>query len=328
MTDLVTGGCGFIGSHLVDVLLARGRRVRVIDNLAVGRRANLAHHDSHPHLTVIEADVADREMMMRQIDGVERVFHLAALADIVPSVETPVAYFDANVNGTLSVLEAARAHKVRRLIYVASSSCYGLAETVPTPETAPASPRYPYALTKYLGEQLVLHWAELYGLPAASVRFFNIYGPRARTSGTYGAVFGVFLAQLRAGKPLTIVGDGTQSRDFTFVSDAVDGILCVADSDVVGEAFNVGTGAPVSINRLVEILGATQTVALPRRPGEPDITCADISKIRSRLGWTPKVPIEVGVKVMTDRLDAWRDAPVWTVDQIEIATRDWFRYLK
>jgi UDP-glucose 4-epimerase len=328
VTDLVTGGCGFIGSHLVDRLLAGGRKVRVVDNLAVGRRANLAHHADNPALEIIEGDVADRGLMRAAMAGMARVFHLAALADIVPSIERPLDYFDANVAGTLSVLEAARAEGVGRLLYTASSSCYGLATQIPTPEDAPKWPRYPYALTKYLGEEAVLHWAEVYGMNAVSVRFFNIYGPRARTSGSYGAVFGVFLAQLLAGKPLTVVGDGTQTRDFTFVSDAVDGVLAVADSPFSGEVFNIGTGAPVSVNRLVELLGAKEIVHLPKRPGEPDVTCADVSKIRDRLGWRSRVSIEEGVAEMLRHIDAWRDAPVWTSQTIEKATEDWFRYLK
>ena len=216
--DLVTGGAGFIGSHLVDRLLAQGRAVRAFDSFVVGRRANLKQHNGNSRLEIIEGDVADAAAVAAATAGVERVFHLAARADIVPSIQEPEAYFRSNVDGTFCVLEAARRHGVKRLVYVASSSCYGIPAHYPTAETAPADPRYPYALTKYLGEQLVMHWAQVYRLPAVSVRFFNVYGPRARTSGTYGAVFGVFLAQLLAGKPLTVVGDGEQTRDFTFVS--------------------------------------------------------------------------------------------------------------
>ena len=177
-------------------------------------------------------------------------------------------------------LEAARRTGVKRFVYVASSSCYGIPSSYPTPETAPADPRYPYALTKYLGEQLVMHWAQVYRLPAVSVRLFNVYGPRARTSGTYGAVFGVFLAQLLAGEPLTIVGDGEQTRDFTFVTDVVDALIAVAESDKIGEIYNVGSGQPVSVNELVRLLGSPPSVHIPKRPGEPDCTWADISKIR------------------------------------------------
>jgi UDP-glucose 4-epimerase len=325
--DLVTGGSGFIGSHLVDRLIAEGRRVRVFDDFSVGRKANLAQHRDERRLEVIAGDVAEGEAVDAACEGADRIFHLAARADVVPSIQMPKAYFRANVDGTFSVLEAARRHRVRRLVYVASSSCYGIPSLYPTPETAPADPRYPYALTKYLGEQLALHWAQVYGLPVVSVRFFNVYGPRARTSGTYGAVFGVFLAQLLASRPLTIVGDGTQTRDFTFVSDVVDALLIAADRGRPGEVYNVGSGKPASINELVRLLGASATVQVAKRPGEPDCTWADITKIRTGLGWKPEVSFADGVRIMIDNIEHWRDAPVWTVDRIAEATSDWFRHL-
>jgi UDP-glucose 4-epimerase len=324
---LVTGGAGFIGSHLVDRLLAQGRSVCVLDNMVVGRPANLQQHNGNPRLRIIEADVADQAAVTAAMMGAERVFHLAARADIVPSIQEPEAYFRANVDGTFCVLEAARHHCLKRLVYVASSSCYGIPSTYPTPEIAPADPRYPYALTKYLGEQLVMHWTKIYQLPAVSVRFFNVYGPRARTSGTYGAVFGVFLAQLLAKQPLTIVGDGEQTRDFTFVADVVDALITVAESDKIGEIYNVGSGQPVSVNELVRQLGSPPSVRIPKRPGEPDCTWADIAKIRGELGWEPKVSFADGVRVMLDNIDYWRDAPVWTASRIADATRDWFRFL-
>jgi UDP-glucose 4-epimerase len=326
-SDLVTGGAGFIGSHLVDRLLAQGRSVCVLDNFVVGRRANLKQHNGNQRLRIVEADIADQAAVAEAMIGADRVFHLAARADIVPSIQEPEAYFRANVDGTFCVLEAARRHAVKRLVYVASSSCYGIPSDYPTPETAPADPRYPYALTKYLGEQLLMHWAKVYQLPAVSVRFFNVYGPRARTSGTYGAVFGVFLAQLLAKEPLTIVGDGEQTRDFTFVADVVDALIAVAESDKVGEIYNVGSGQPVSVNELVRQLGSPPTVRIPKRPGEPDCTWADIAKIRRELRWEPKVSFADGVRVMLDNIDYWRDAPVWTASRIADATRDWFRFL-
>jgi UDP-glucose 4-epimerase len=172
-----------------------------------------------------------------------------------------------------------------------------------------------------------MHWAQVYRLAAVGVRFFNVYGPRARTSGTYGAVFGVFLAQLLAGKPLTIVGDGEQTRDFTFVSDAVDALIAVAESSKVGEIYNVGSGHPVSVNTLVRLLGSPPSVHIPKRPGEPDCTWADISKIRLEIGWEPKVSFAEGVRQMRENIDYWREAPVWTVSQIAEATSDWFRFL-
>lgn len=327
MLDLVTGGAGFIGSHLVDRLLADGRRVRVLDNFAVGRRANLDQHAGNPALDVIQSDVADKQAVMTACAGVDRIFHLAARADVVPSIQEPEAYFRANVDGTFAVLEGARTQGVKRLVYVASSSCYGIPAVYPTPETSAADPRYPYALTKYLGEQLVMHWAEVYKLPCASVRFFNVYGPRARTSGTYGAVFGVFLAQLLSNKPLTVVGDGEQTRDFTYVSDAVDALVTVARSNKTGEVYNVGSAMPVSVNELIRHLGSPATVHIPKRPGEPDCTWADITKIQRELGWKPKVHISEGIKTMIDNIEYWRDAPVWTTSSIAEATADWFKYL-
>ena len=325
--DVVTGGAGFIGSHLVDRLIAEGRRVRVLDNFSVGRRGNLQQLDGNPRLEVVEADITDMRAVDVACAGAERIFHLAARADIVPSIQQPDAYFRTNVDGTFVVLEAARRHGVKRLVYAASSSCYGIPAAYPTPESAAADCRYPYALTKYLGEQLVLHWARVYQLPAVSLRFFNVYGPRARTSGTYGAVFGVFLAQLLAGQPLTIVGDGEQTRDFTFVTDVVDAILVAAMSDSVGSFYNVGSGRPVSVNELVRLLGSPPCVHIPKRPGEPDCTWADISKIREEFGWQPKVGFADGVRIMRENIAYWRDAPVWTASRIAEATSEWFRVL-
>jgi UDP-glucose 4-epimerase len=326
--DVVTGGAGFIGSHLVDALVDAGRDVVVVDNLAVGRLANLERHKTSAAVRFIQGDVADRALMRETLAGADRVFHLAALADIVPSVQEPERYFDANVNGCYAVAEAARHNGVRRMLYAASSSCYGIPPIYPTPETAPIDPRYPYALTKNLGEQILMHWAQLYDLPVVALRLFNVYGPRARTSGSYGAVFGVFLAQLLAGKPLTVVGDGTQTRDFTYVADVVSAFLTAAGSTQKGKIYNVGTGNPVSVNRLVELIGAKDITHIPKRPGEPDCTCADVTRIREELGWTAQVPIEEGVANLLENLDYWRDAPVWTSDGIAAATSDWFKYIK
>jgi UDP-glucose 4-epimerase len=325
--DLVTGGAGFIGSHLVDRLLADGRSVRVIDNFVSGGPHNLAHLKDEPRMELVQADIRERDRMVGLIAGAGRVFHLAALADIVPSIQQPDDYYDTNVTGTFNVLQASRAAGVRRFVYAASSSCYGIPDHYPTGESADIRPEYPYALTKNLGEQLVMHWAQVYDMPAVSLRFFNVYGPRSRTSGAYGAVFGVFLAQLLADEPLTIVGDGEQTRDFTYVGDVADAVATAADSSVVGEIFNVGTGKDVSVNRLVELLGAKNSINIPKRPGEPDCTLADVIKIRRMIGWESRVPIEDGVRIMLENIDYWRDAPVWTADKIADATKDWFKYL-
>ncbi len=325
--DVVTGGGGFIGSHLVGELLKAGRRVRVIDNFSTGRRVNLALFDADERLTIFEGDICNAGLVDTVTHGAGRIFHLAALADIVPSIEQPEAYFRANVDGTFTVCQAARANGVKRLIYAASSSCYGIPDKYPTPEESPIDLRYPYAATKYLGEQLALHWGRVYDIPVTSLRMFNVYGPRSRTSGTYGAVFGVFLAQLLAGKPLTVVGDGAQTRDFTFVSDVVRAFLYAAERGRPGAIYNVGAGKPVSVNRLVELLGASGVVHIPKRPGEPDCTQADTRRIRAELGWEPQVSIEEGVRILLDNIEYWREAPVWTPDSIAGATSSWFKYL-
>ncbi|HVZ23114.1 MAG TPA: SDR family oxidoreductase [Vicinamibacterales bacterium] len=323
---LVTGGAGFIGSHLVERLLADGHTVRVIDNFSTGRALNLAHVKDSPLLTIHEADVADLRTITPLFDGVDWVFHMAALADIVPSIQKPLAYHHSNVDGTVSVLEAARAAGVKRFMYTASSSCYGIPDEYPTKETADIRPQYPYALTKFLGEQYAMHWAQVYKLPVVSLRLFNVYGPRSRTSGTYGAVFGVFLAQLLHDQPLTIVGDGSQTRDFTFVRDVADAFVTAAASDVTGEIFNVGSTNTYSVNLLAKLLGG-KTVNIPKRPGEPDCTFADTTKIRTMLGWRPKVTFEEGVRIMLANIDYWREAPVWNPATIADATKEWFEYL-
>ncbi|MCR4740313.1 MAG: SDR family oxidoreductase [Lachnospiraceae bacterium] len=329
MISLVTGGCGFIGSHMVDRLLKEGHEVRVIDNCSTGRLANLDHHKGDPKLKIYVEDICNYPAISPVFEGVDWVFHFAALADIVPSIQRPDDYFHSNVDGTFSVLKAATEHKVKRFMYTASSSCYGIPDSFPTDENAEIRPEYPYALTKRLGEELALHWAKVYKLPVVSLCLFNVYGPRSRTSGTYGAVFGVFLGQKLAGKPFTVVGTGEQTRDFTFVTDIVDAFYTAACSDVVGERFNVGSEHTYSVNRLVELLGGTEenVVHIPKRPGEPDCTYANTSKINKMLNWHPKVTLEEGVKIILDNIDYWREAPVWTPETIKEATTDWFKYL-
>ncbi len=323
---IVTGGAGFIGSHLVDECLKSGFEVTVIDDLSVGRLSNLKHQEGNSKFHFIQADVADHEKILPHFKGIDWVFHLAARADIVPSIQMPMIYHRSNVDGTISVLEAARSNNIKRFVYAASSSCYGIPRTYPTPESEKIAPEYPYALTKFVGECYVMHWEHVYHMPSLSLRFFNVFGPRARTSGTYGAVFGVFLAQKIHGKPLTVVGDGEQTRDFTFVTDIVSALMAAARSELSGEILNVGSGGSYSINSLVKILGGEVT-HIPKRPGEPDCTFADITKIRKHLHWEPRVKFEDGVRQMLKSIDLWKDAPVWSPDGIAEATKDWFKYL-
>ena len=323
---VVTGGAGFIGGHMVDLLLDRGFTVRVIDNLAGGRLENLEHHEGHPRLEVHVEDLRNVQPGSPIFAGADYVFHFAGIGDIVPSIERPTEYMSANVMGTVHALEAARAADVRKFVYAASSSCYGIAGELPTTERAVINPEYPYALSKYQGEQAVLHWGQVYHLPVVSIRIFNAYGPRSKTTGAYGAVFGVFLAQKLNGKPFTVVGDGTQRRDFVFATDLARAFLAAAESDRRQEIYNVGAGNPQPVNRLVELLGG-EIVRVPKRPGEPDCTWADITKIQAELGWAPQVSFEEGVAEMVKRIDYWREAPVWDPASIERATKTWFTML-
>jgi UDP-glucose 4-epimerase len=322
---VVTGGAGFIGSHMVDVLIESGYSVRVVDNLVGGHRSNLQHLEGSPDLSTHWVDIRELESGSPIFAGARYVFHLAGIGDIVPSIERPIEYMDVNVQGTVRVLECARAAGVDKLVYASSSSCYGLADT-PTREDHPIDPQYPYALSKYQGEQAVFHWHKVYGLPVNAICIFNAYGPRVRTTGAYGAVFGVFLRQRLAGAPYTVVGDGTQSRDFIYVRDVAEAFRAAAETEVVGERFNVGAGNPQSINRLIEILGGEVTY-VPKRPGEPDVTHADIGKITGLLGWRPKVSFEEGVQNMLDNIERWNDAPLWNPESIAKATETWFRYM-
>lgn len=325
MRSIITGAAGFIGSHLADRLLDEGHEVVAVDDLSTGRESNLSAAVARG-ARFQRVSVTDQAGLARAFEGADWVFHLAGLADIVPSIQEPLRYHSANTDGTVCVLEAARAAGAKRFVYAASASCYGIAEQNPTPEDAPIRPMYPYALTKRVGEEYVLHWGRTYDMPVMSLRLFNVYGPRSRTTGAYGAVFGVFLAQKLAGKAYTVVGDGTQRRDFVFVSDVVDAFVRAAASDLSGRVYNVGGGDPQSVNRLVELLGGEKT-HIPKRPGEPDVTWADITAIGRDLGWKPCVSFEEGVRVMLDHIADWSDAPVWNSESIGEATRDWFKYL-
>lgn len=322
---VVTGGAGFIGSHMVDLLLAEGLRVRVIDNLVGGYEANIAHHKSDPNLECFWTDIRDLEPDSAIFKNASYIFHFAGIGDIVPSIEHPVEYMATNVQGTVRVLECARHANVKKFVYASSSSCYGLAD-VPTREDHPISPEHPYALSKYLGEQAAFHWHKIYKLPVNAVCIFNAYGTRVRTTGAYGAVFGVFFKQKLANKPFTVVGDGTQSRDFVYASDVARAFYLAAKTEISGERFNLGCSNPQSVNYLVELLGG-DVVYVPKRPGEPDCTWADTTKIRSLLGWEPTISFEEGVRRMSQEIHHWADAPLWNPDSIEKATETWFKYL-
>ena len=323
---IVTGGAGFIGSHMVDLLLDNDFEVRVIDNLSGGHERNLAHRKSDRRLHFEKVDICNLESDNILFRGAKFVFHFAGIGDIVPSIENPIAYMHTNIQGTIRVLEASRSARIEKFVYAASSSCYGLAST-PTREDHNIDPQYPYALSKYQGEQAVFHWHQVYGLPVNSIRIFNAYGTRVRTTGAYGAVFGVFFKQKLEGKPYTVVGNGNQTRDFIYVTDIANAFLEAAQTSKNGQVYNVGTGTPQKINHLVEILGG-EIVFIPERPGEPESTCANIGKITTELGWQPIVSFEAGVAMMQDDIENWHNAPLGDPKSIEAATKTWFQYLK
>lgn len=324
--SLVTGGAGFIGSHLVDLLISKNHEVRVLDDLSGGHEKNISHHYSNVNFKFENKNICNLKNNENIFKDVNYIFHLAGRGDIVPSIEKPLEYFQINSIGTIKILENSRRSSVKKFVYAASSSCYGLAN-IPTKEDFPIMPMYPYALSKYLGELSVFHWSKVYKVPVNSIRIFNAYGPRVKTTGVYGAVFGVFLKQKISKKPFTIVGNGEQKRDFLYVSDVAEAFYLAARSKIVNEIFNLGAGNPQKINYLIKLLGGGQKVYLPKRPGEPEFTHANINKIKKLLSWKPKVSFEKGVVKMLENIDYWKDAPLWNEKKIKKATKDWFRFV-
>lgn len=324
MKVIVLGGAGFIGSHLCDYLIKKKCSVKIIDNLSTGRLDNISHIKNK--IKFIKADISQKGKWINEFKNQDYIFHLAALADIVPSIDHPRKYYNANVTGTLNVLEAVKKFNIKKLIYAASSSCYGIPKKYPTKETEIISPQFPYAVTKYLAEELIMYWSKIYKINFISLRLFNVYGPRSRTSGTYGAMFGVFLAQKLAGKPFTMVGNGLQSRDFTYVSDVVEAFYIAAKSKINNEIFNVGSNKTISVKKIIKYLGGKH-IKIPKRPGEPDITFADIKKIQKKLKWKPRVDIKKGIKILLKNIQYWKTAPVWTENSIKKATENWFKFL-
>lgn len=287
---VVTGGAGFVGSHVVDALIKEGFAVSVIDDLSGGKRENV-HKDATLHVV----DVRDSKAIVPIIAGSEFVFHLAALPRVQYSIEYPEETNSVNVGGTLAVLKASKDAGVKRVVYAASSSAYGNQETLPLSEDVPPQPLSPYALQKYVGELYCRVFSEVYGLSTVSLRFFNVYGSRLDPEGAYALVIGKFLKQKKDGVPLTITGDGQQTRDFTHVQDIVRGMILAARSEHVGkgEVINLGRGQEVSVNALAELIGGTTVHIEPRL--EPRHTRADITRAKEFLNWTPEVSLEEGV---------------------------------
>ncbi|HTW86618.1 MAG TPA: NAD-dependent epimerase/dehydratase family protein [Candidatus Binataceae bacterium] len=294
-TMLVTGGAGFIGSHLVDALVARGLSVRALDNLAAGRRENL-----NPRAEFVAADIRHPESIAAAFAGVECVFHTAALPRVMLSIDDPLATHLTNVDGTLNVLIAARDAGVRQVIYSGSSSVYGDQATLPLIESMTPNPLNPYALQKLVGEQYCRMFHRLFGLETVALRYFNVYGPRMTSEGAYVTVLGVFMRARREGRALPIHGDGEQTRDFTHVRDVVRANLAAMDTRVgQGRVLNVGSGRRISVNRIAALFGG-QTVHLPTRPAETRDTLADLTEVKRVLGWTPEIDSEAGMRELIE----------------------------
>ena len=328
MKIIVTGGAGFIGSNLVDELVKLKHKVIVIDNLVTGQIKNLKKNLKK--IKFFRIDISRKKNITKLnniFKNIDCVYHLAGLADIVPSIENPYKYYEVNVTGTLHVLEAAKLNKIKKFMYAASASCYGKSPNFPTDEKCKVFTEYPYALTKSLGEKLVLHWNKVYRLNTSSFRFFNVYGPRSRTTGAYGAVFGVFLSQKVNKKPLTIVGNGKQTRDFIHVSDLVNALVLAIKRSKPGEIYNIGSSKETSVNEIAKLIGGKK-IYVPKRPGEPLRSLANINKAKKHLKWKPKTTINEGVSMLMKNLNNWKNAPVWTPKKIDKATEVWFKYLK
>jgi UDP-glucose 4-epimerase len=323
---IVTGGAGFIGSHLSEFLLKKNYAVVIIDNFSTGRRANIAHLKN---AKLVKADISKKGNWQKLFKNAKFVFHLAALADVVPSILNPISYYNSNVTGTLNVMEACKRYRIKKILYSASSSCYGIPKKYPTNEKEKIDTRYPYAFTKYMGEQLLIHWGKIYKIPYISLRLFNVFGTRSRTSGTYGAAMGVFLAQKLKKKPFTVIGDGKQERDFIYVTDIVEAFFKAATSSKKNKIYNIGSGRPISVNQLVKNIDSNnKKVFISKRPGEPDITHANNMKIKKDLNWKPKISFENGVKNLLKNIDYWNSAPVWTPSSIKKVTKNWFKFIK
>ncbi len=294
LKSVITGGAGFIGSNLTDHLVRIGHKVVVLDNFVSGKKSNLSHHKKK-NVKIIKIDISKSKNLLKYFKGVDYIFHLAALAEVIPSIKNPKKYFKNNVIGTLKVVEAARRVKIKKLIYAASSSCYGNPKKLPTTEKDKIDLKNPYAVTKFIGEEIVMKYAEMFKMPNISFRFFNVYGPRLNISGQYGAVIGNFLYQTKNNKPLTIVGNGNQTRDFIHVDDLASAFIKVLKSRYTNKIYNLGSGKKTSINSIASIFSSKKKF-IPIRPGEPKDSLANISKLKRDVNWKPKISIVSGIK--------------------------------
>ena len=329
MNILITGGAGFIGSHLVDYLVLKKaiKNILVVDNIEDGSLKNLKNALKNSKVKFFKKDIRNFKSIKNCFKNIDQVVHLAALSDVVPSIENPIEYLNTNIMGTINVLESMRYHKVKKIIYSASSSCYGIPDNIPTKEIDKINTKYPYAYSKYIGEQTIRHWAEVYKLNYISLRLFNVYGTRSRTHGAYGAALGIFLRQKLSNKPFTVVGDGKQKRDFVYVEDVVKAFYLSIKTKKINKIFNVGFGKPLSVNNLLDYIGGKK-IFIPKRPGEPEITHANINAIKRNLRWYPSITLKKGIDNVLKNINYWKNAPLWTPKKIKKSTKNWFKYLK
>jgi len=328
MKVLVTGGAGFIGSHLIEKLL-KDKNIKkvIILDICINGKKNIKHLIKNKRVLLYKKDIRKITSKEKFFKNINCVFHLAAIADIVPSIENPSDYYSTNVNGTLNILEAMRNFKIKKIVYAASSSCYGIPKKYPTKEKSQVEFKFPYALTKYAGEQLIVHWSNVYKLKYMSLRLFNVYGLRSRTTGAYGAVMGVFLKQKLENKPLTIVGNGKQTRDFVNVKDVVEAFYKSYKSKYYNKIINIASSRPVRVEYLAKLI-SNKFSYVPKRPGEPDKSHANINLAKKILKWKPRVKFENGVKELMKNIHYWKDAPLWNKNKIKKATKIWFDNLK
>ena len=329
-TVLITGGAGFIGSHTAEIFLKKKFNVIIFDNLSGGNLVNIKHLNRNKNFRFFKVDLLDIKKLKKFkkiIDNCNYIIHFAGIGDIVPSISNPVKYFQNNVQGTINILNACNKKKLLKFVYAASSSCYGKANA-PTDEKHEINPLYPYAMSKYQAEQICFHWGKVYKISVNSIRIFNAYGTRSRTTGAYGAVFGIFLKQILSNKPLTVVKNGKQKRDFVYVTDVAEAFFKAAITKKNNEIWNLGSGKPKSINYLIKLLKPKKVVWIPKRPGEPKVTHANISKIKNDLNWKPKITFEKGVSIILKNIDYWKNAPLWDKNKIKKETKLWFKYLK
>jgi UDP-glucose 4-epimerase len=326
---IVTGGAGFIGSHLVESLIKEHdiSKIIIIDNFEDGNLKNINSFKKNYKIRIVKKDINTIKNNDRNFKKIDCVFHLAAIADIVPSIKNPFNYCNTNIMGTIKVLEAMRYNKIKKIIFAASSSCYGIPNKYPTDEKQKIDPKYPYAFSKYAAEQAIIHWSQVYKINYISLRLFNVYGLRSRTTGAYGAVMGVFLKQKIDNKPLTIVGSGYQQRDFINVKDVCDSFIKAFKSKINNNIYNIGSSKPKKILELAKLL-KSKIIHIPKRPGEPFKTFANINKAIKYLNWKPKILFENGVQDLQKNINYWKYAPLWDKQKIKKATKEWFKYLK